>query len=461
MNKHGQLDRQLENRHIQLIAIGGAIGVGLFLGSAKGIQLAGPALLLCYLFAGFFIFFIMRALGELTLYRPISGSFSSYAEEWLGERAGFYTGWTYWYLWIVVGMVEITAVGQYAKYWLPEIPPWIPALISLIFVFGLNLIAVKWFGETEFWFALIKVVTIVLLIIFGIVIIVTGFGYGGKPIGISNLWAHGGLFPNGVKGMLLAMQIAVFSFIGVELVGVTAGEAKDPRKTIPSAINKLLWRILIFYVGALFVLLSIYSWSSFDGKISPFVLVFTKIGIPAAAGIINFVVLSAALSSCNSGFYSTGRMLRNLAIHKHAPVNFANVNKRNVPSNALFLSFSLMFIGVVLNYIIPEQAFVIVTSLATIAGVFTWIMIVYSHLRYRQAVDKNNLELQSYRMPGFPWMNYLIIAFLLSIVVLLAFDAEARISLYVTPVWFLLLEVSYRLLQKKRAAVQEKETKVS
>ena len=302
-----------------MIAIGGAIGVGLFLGSAQAIQLAGPALLLAYAIGGMIMFFLMRALGELALYQPVAGSFSTYASEFIAPWVGFVTGWNYWIVWVVTGMEEITAVGVYFRYWFPEVPQWIPALLALLGVYIINLIAVRLFGEFEFWFAMIKVVTIVALIVIGLVILFTGWGNGGKIVGFSNLWVNGGLMPNGILGILLSLQMVMFSFLGMELIGVTAGEAKDPAITLPKAINATIWRILIFYIGALAVILSLYPWNTMDGNTSPFVLTFAKVGIPAAAGIINFVVLTAALSSCNSGVFSTGRMLYTLAGKGHAP----------------------------------------------------------------------------------------------------------------------------------------------
>ncbi|SFJ93430.1 amino acid permease [Thermoflavimicrobium dichotomicum] len=448
MNQSENLKRELKDRHIQLIAIGGAIGVGLFLGSAKAIQAAGPALMLSYLIAGIIVFFMMRALGEMILYKPVSGSFSAYAQEFIGPWAGFFTGWNYWFMWIVTGMAEITAVGKYMTFWFPNLPQWIPALIALIFVYLINLVAVKLFGEFEFWFALIKVVTIIALLVIGTLIITTGFGYKGHPIGISNLWKHGGFFPNGIIGMLLTLQMVVFAFQGIELVGVTAGEAQNPDKTIPSAINKIIWRILIFYVGALFVIMAIYPWNQLDGKTSPFVLTFENIGIPAAAAVINFVVMTAALSSCNSGVFSTGRMLLTLSRNNHAPKAFSKLNDRQIPSFALTASSIVLLIGVVLNYLVPEKAFEYVTSIATIGTIWTWGMIVISHMQYHKMVKEKKLPESSYKMPGAPFTNWLVLIFLAIVVVMIGLDKDARIALYVAPFWFAILIIGYLYVRK-------------
>ncbi|RAL20811.1 proline-specific permease ProY [Thermoflavimicrobium daqui] len=443
MNESENLKRGLKNRHIQLIAIGGAIGVGLFLGSAKAIQAAGPSLMISYLIFGVIVFFMMRALGEMILYKPISGSFSDYAQEFIGPWAGFFTGWTYWFAWIVTGMAEITAVGKYMTFWFPNLPQWIPALIALIFVYLINLVAVKLFGEFEFWFALIKIVTILALLVIGILMITTGVGHEGQPVGISNLWKHKGFFPHGIIGMLLTLQMVVFSFQGVELVGVTAGEAEDPEKTIPSAINNIIWRILIFYIGALFVIMAIYPWIQLDGSSSPFVLVFENIGIPAAAAIINFVVLTAALSSCNSGIFSTGRMLMTLSQHKHAPKSLAKINRRQVPSVGLTVSCFVLLIGVVLNYFVPEKAFVYITSVATIGTIWTWGMIVFTHIKFRKAMKAKGKNSPTFKMPGAPITNWIVLIFLAIVIVMIGIDKDARVALYVAPFWFGLLIIGY------------------
>lgn len=328
--------RGLKDRHVQLIALGGAIGVGLFLGSGRAISQAGPGLIFAYAAAGVVIFFIMRALGELMLHRPVAGSFATYAEEYVSPFAGFATGWSYWFMWVVTGMAEITAVGIYTHYWLPEIPQWIPALVTLGVLYGVNLIAVKLFGELEFWFALIKILAIVGLLIAGPLALV--FGWGGETARVSNLWEHGGMFPTGVFGVVLALQMVMFAFQGVELLGVTAGEVEDPAKSLPKATNAVVWRILVFYIGALLVIMMLAPWTEFSAGESPFVMVFERMGLPAAALIINFVVITAAASSCNSGIFSTGRMLYTLSHFGQAPKAFGKVNRNHVPAAGITCS---------------------------------------------------------------------------------------------------------------------------
>src|ERR1700724_2699138 len=319
------LHRGLKDRHVQMIAIGGTIGVGLFLGSAMAIQKAGPGLVVSYAIGGLVMFFIMRALGEVLLYRPVAGSFATYAEEFVGPWAGFITGWSYWFMWVVIGMAEITAVGVYVHYWFPEIPQWVPALITLGLLYSANLITVTLFGEIEFWFALIKVVTIVAMIVLGLTIILFKFGDLGKTASFSNLWMQGGFFPFAALGVLLTLQMVMFAYQGLELIGVSAGETENPEKVLPHAINSVVYWMLILYIGALLIIMSLVAWNRLSPETSPFVLVFEKIGIPAGAGIINFVVITAASSSCNSGIFSTGRMLYSLARVGQAPRAFGKV----------------------------------------------------------------------------------------------------------------------------------------
>jgi len=445
----GDLARRLKSRHIHMIAIGGAIGVGLFLGSGKAIAKAGPGLLLSYAIGGIAIFFIMRALGELLLHKPVAGSFATYAEEFVGPFAGFATGWSYWFMWVVIGMAEITAVGVYIHYWLPEVPQWVPALVTLAVLTVVNIVAVRLFGELEFWFALIKVVTIVALILGGLAVIVFGIGDLGQGAGISNLWSHGGFLPFGVLGAVLALQMVMFAYQGVELIGVTAGEAEDPARVLPRATNGIIWRILIFYLGALAVIMSLLPWTQLDPSASPFVFVFDKLGLNAAADVINLVVITAAASSCNSGLFSNGRMLFTLARSGQAPRAFGQVSRNHVPVAGIAASAAVMLIGVVLNYLVPEEAFVWVTSISLVGSLWTWAIIMIAHLGYRRAVARGQAAPVSFRMPGAPVANWLVVAFLVLVAVFLGFDPSTRVALYVAPVWFALLAAGYLVIGRR------------
>ncbi|MDF2856105.1 MAG: amino acid permease, partial [Neobacillus sp.] len=431
-NQH-KLQRGLEERHITLMSLGAAIGVGLFLGSATAIRLAGPGIILGYAFAGMIMFFIMRALGEMAIQNPVAGSFSQYARDYLGALPGFLTGWNYWFLWVVTCMAEITAAGIYMEYWFPDVPRWIWALVALGIMASVNFLNVKAYGELEFWFALIKIVTIVFMIISGIGMIVFGIGNGGVATGISNLWEHGGLFPNGLKGVLMSLQMIMFAFLGIEMIGITAGEVKNPERTLSRAIDSVFWRILIFYVGALFVIMSIYPWTEIGTKGSPFVLTFDKLGIPAAAGIINFVVLTAALSSCNGGIFSTARMLFNLAENGEAPKKLGRLNKNGVPSLAVIITACTLLVGVVLNYLVPAKVFTWVTAISTFGAIWTWSMILLSQIRYRKSLSQEQLNRLKFKMPLFPFTSYFSLAFLLLVVGLMATFPDTRIALIVGP----------------------------
>ncbi|GAA2366972.1 amino acid permease [Streptomyces cuspidosporus] len=446
-------ERGLGSRQVQMIAIGGAIGVGLFMKAGANIAKAGPSIILMYALAGVVIFFIMRALGELLLYRPVTGSFSEYAREFLGPFFGYVTGWTYWLLWVVTGMAELTAAAIYIHYWFPDIPQWVSALVFLVVLFGVNLISVKIFGEVEFWFSMVKVTAIIGMIVIGLGVLTLGFSQAGDTAAVSNLWSHGGVFPSGIGDSLMTLQGVMFAYIAVELVGVTAGESEDPEKTLPKAINTLPWRILLFYVGALLVLLSVVKWTEFSAGESPFVHAFSVIGIPFAAGIVNFVVLTAALSSCNSGMYSTGRMLRDLAANGEAPQVFGKLSGRKTPAIGITLSVALMGIGVVLNYLVPEKAFEYVTSVATAAGIWSWSMILISHIRYRSAVRAGRLPASSFPAPGGAVFSWVALIFLLFVTCLVAYDKDARISLYVGAGWAVCLAIGWAVLKSRSPQV--------
>ncbi|EDY54512.1 MULTISPECIES: amino acid permease [Streptomyces] len=449
-------ERGLGSRQVQMIAIGGAIGVGLFLNAGANIAKAGPSLILMYAVAGVIIFFIMRALGELLLYRPVSGSFAEYSREFLGPFFGYFTGWTYWLLWVVTGMAELTAAAIYVNYWFPAVPQWTTALVFLVVLFVANLISVKLFGEIEFWFSMIKVTALIGMIVIGLGVLTFGFSAAGDTAAVSNLWAFDGFFPKGVGSSLMTLQGVMFAYLAVELVGVTAGESENPEKTLPKAINTLPWRIGLFYVGALTVILCVVKWTEFAAGVSPFVKAFAVIGIPAGAGIVNFVVLTAALSSCNSGMYSTGRMLRTLADSGEAPQAFNKLSVTRTPALAITVSVLFMGIGVVLNYVVPEKAFGYVVSVATAAGIWTWLMILVSHVRYRREVVAGRLPASSFPAPGGSVGSWIAIVFLLFVTGLIAYDADSRVCLYVMAGWAAALGVGWVVLKTRNPEIVDR-----
>ncbi|HJV16880.1 MAG TPA: amino acid permease [Bacillales bacterium] len=438
-NNH-DLKRGLKNRHIQMIALGGAIGTGLFYGSAGAIKLTGPSIMLAYLIGGIAIFLIMRMLGEMSVDEPVAGSFSHYANKYWGEFAGFVSGWNYWFTYIIVSMAELTAVGIYINFWWPDVPHWVSALVFLVLITLANLMNVKMYGEFEFWFAIIKVVAIIGMIILGIVLIFSGLG--GKATGFSNLWAHGGFMPNGTWNFMLSLVVVMFSFGGIELIGITAGEADNPKKTIPKAINQVMWRILIFYVGALAVMMVIYPWNKVGDSGSPFVEIFSKMGITSAAIILNIVVLTAALSVYNSSIYSNARMLYSLAQQGNAPKMFMKLNKKGTPVTGVLVSSTLTLVAVVVNFLAPENVFMYFMSIATIALIITWTMIIVANLKFRKAKAGQRLE---FKTPWHPISNYACLAFMVLLLVLMTQIPDMKLAVYILPVWLLILWGGYAI----------------
>jgi len=447
----GTLQRGLKNRHIQLIALGGAIGTGLFLGIAQTIKLAGPAVLLGYAVAGIFAFFIMRQLGEMVVDEPVAGSFSYFADKYCGHFAGFMSGWNYWVLYILVSMAELSAVGLYVQYWWPNIPTWMSALAFFVIINGINLASVKSFGEMEFWFSIIKVAAIVGMIAFGGYLLASGSA--GPQASIANLWQHGGFFPNGFGGLVMAMAVIMFSFGGLELVGITAAEADNPGKSIPKATNQVIYRILIFYVGALAVLLSLYPWQNVVTGGSQFVLIFHAMNSDVVATVLNIVVLTAALSVYNSGVYCNSRMLLGLAQQGNAPRALMHVNRRGIPLTALGVSALATGICVLVNYFMPGEAFELLMGLVVSALIINWAMISIIHLMFRRAKRAAG-QTTAFRSLGYPLTNYLTLAFLAGILVVMFLTPGLRVSVYLIPVWLAVLGVSYGLRQKNAGAAQ-------
>lgn len=444
MEKEQTLNRGLKNRHVQLIAIGGAIGTGLFLGSGHSIALTGPAILFAYIITGIICFLMMRALGELLLSNTEYHTFIEFVQDYMGEKTAFVTGWTYWFCWISVAMADITAVGIYVKYWFPSIEAWIPSLITLIILLLMNLLTVKLFGELEFWFACIKVIAIIALIVLGLYFILTGQPTSVGVASFSNLWSHGGWFPKGMDGFIQSFQMVVFAFAGIELVGLTAGETENPQKVIPKSINSIPVRIILFYVGALGVIMSIFPWDSVNPDRSPFVEVFLAVGIVGAASMVNFVVLTSAASACNSGVFSTSRLLYSLAKCNHAPGILEILTSKQVPANALFLSVLVICLVVALQYVVAEGVFVIISSVATFCFLYIWGIITICHMKFIR--KRPDLAAKSiFKMPLFPFLNYLVLAFFAFVIVTLAFNPATRVALFVTPVWFIMLLLIYQL----------------
>ncbi|SFE80552.1 D-serine/D-alanine/glycine transporter [Paracidovorax wautersii] len=448
---HDDLQRNLTNRHIQLIAIGGAIGTGLFMGSGKTISLAGPSIVFVYAIIGMVLFFVMRAMGELLLSNLQYKSFIDFSADLLGPWAGFFTGWTYWFCWIVTGIADVIAISAYTQFWFPHLPQWAPALGCVGLLLSLNLLTVKLFGEIEFWFAMVKIIAIVALVGTGMYMVGTSFqSPGGHTATLAHLWNDGGMFPHGVMGFFAGFQIAIFAFAGIELVGTTAAEAKDPERTLPRAINSIPLRIIVFYVLALVAIMSVTPWREVVPGKSPFVELFVLAGLPAAAGVINFVVLTSAASSANSGVFSTSRMLFGLALKGDAPRSFARLSSSSVPSRGLLFSCACLLLGAFLMWVVPDlvEAFTLVTTVSAILYMFVWSLILLSYIAYRR--KRAALHAASkYKMPGGVALCCVCLAFFAGVMVLLSFETDTRQALVATPAWFVLLAVAYQFVRRR------------
>lgn len=467
------LRKSLKNRHIQLIALGGAIGTGLFYGSSESIQLAGPAILLAYLIGGLAIFLIVRALSEMAVEDPKAGAFSYYATQYWSKRAGFISGWNYWFNYVLVAMVELAVVGSFVNYWFPNIPKWVSAAVFLVAIAALNLMGVNKFGEFEFWFAIIKIVAVLAMIFGGLYVIIANVP---TASGIRASFANwftvdGGFLPHGLMsrnadgtwtGLLMALVVVMFSFGGTELIGITAGETENPRTTIPKATNGIIWRILMFYICALGVIMAVVPWSTIDGNSSPFVQIFDSVGVHAAAGILNFVCLTAVMSVYNSGLYANSRMLYSLAKQGNAPAYLGRLNKRGVPVGGVITSAIIIAIAVVVVFVWPDFAFNYLMSIATIAAAINWIMIMITEIKFRRVVAAGDgpndlkglkgqeaLDKLAFKLPFAKVTPYVVIAFMLLVVVLMCFSASYRIAVVAGVIWLVVLFAAYQITQKR------------
>ena len=439
------LKRGLSARHIRFMALGSAIGTGLFYGSASAIQMAGPAVLLAYLVGGAAVFIVMRALGEMSVRDPVAGSFGQYASTYLGPMAGFILGWTYAFGTIIVGLADVTAFGIYMGFWFPEVARWIWVLGIVCLIGGLNLCTVKVFGEMEFWLSLLKVGAIIAMILGGFGIILFGM-YSANPstdIGINNLWIHGGFMPNGFSGLIASFAVVMFAFGGIEIIGVTAGEAKDPQRVLPKAINAVPIRILLFYVLTLFVLMAIFPWPQIGSQGSPFVQIFDNLGISSAATILNIVVISAAVSAINSEIFGAGRMMYGLAQQGHAPKVFGKLSRHGVPWMTVLVMGAALLGGVALNYLIPEKVFLVIASIATFATVLVWLMILVTQVAMRRSMSSEQVAQLQFPVPLWPFAPLAAITFMLFIIGVLGYFSDTQPALIVGVIWIALLEVAY------------------
>lgn len=452
--KAPELKRSMTAGQMEMISLGGAIGVGLFMGASSTIKRTGPSVLLAYIFVGVILYIVMRALGEMLYVDPGTGSFADYASEHVHPIAGYLAEWANVFQYIVVGISEVVATTEYLRFWWKGTSDWVAGVIIILFLLVANLASAKAYATLEFWFAMIKVVTIILMILLGFAVILFGFGNGGHPVGFSNLWSHGGFFTGGLKGFFFSMAIIVGSYEGIELIGISAGEVSDPHKAIVKSVKSVLWRILIFYVGAIFVIVTIYPWNKLDSIGSPFVTTFAKVGITAAASVINFVVLTAALSGANSGIYSSSRMLYKLAHEGEAPKTFGHVSKRIVPSHAIIGITSGIFVGFMLNVLAQflnkslANVFVIVYSSSVLPGMVAWFVILLAELRFRRK-NPHLMENHPFKLPLYPYSNYFALIMLVVIVVFMFINPETQISVAVGAAVLIIAALIYVVKHQK------------
>jgi L-asparagine permease len=413
--------QSLGRRHVQMIAIGGAIGTGLFLGSASRLHNNGPALLFTYAFVGVIAYFLMRALGELVLHRATSGAFVSYMREFYGEKWAYVTGWMYWLNWALTGIAELSAVGLYVQYWFPLMPTWATVLIALAVVLVINLLSARAFGEFEFWAAIAKVGAIVAFLAVGLVVVIGGFSIGGHEAGFHNLWSNpGGFWPSSGDfnwyGPILAMSGVVFAYAAIEMVGVAAGEMEDAKTEVPKAVNAVIFRIAVFYCGSILLLVSMLPTSEYKSGTSPFVTVFERLGLTWMTTAIQVVLIIAALSSLNAGLYSTGRVLRSLGMSKQAPGFTLKMSSSGVPWAGIVMTSVVYVFGSLLNFFAPD-AFEIALEAAAIGVIFTWGTIFVCQLRLRRLTDRGVIPPSPFPAPGSPYTSYIGLAFLALVVV--------------------------------------------
>lgn len=452
------LHRGLSSRHIQLIALGGAIGTGLFMGAGKTIAVSGTSILITYVVVGFFMYMTMRAMGELLLTRLDYRSFADFVADYLGPKASFYLGWSYWLSWVVTCIADVVVCGGYVQYWLPELSPWIPALSTLALLCLLNLLSVKMFGEAEFWFAIIKVIAIVALIVTGGWMIASGWtSPDGVQASLNNVTNPQVFMPHGIVGFFAGFQIAIFSYTGIELLGTMSAETRSPERVLPKAIKAIPMRIIIFYVLSMVVIIAVTSWQHIAPDTSPFVTLFDKAGLPAAAAIINFVALTSAMSSANSGVYSSTRMLYGLSVDDHAHWQFRILSRTtSIPVHSLLFTCFCMLIGTLLLFLVPNvmTLFTVVSTLAAILVIYSWAMIVIAYLVYRKR--RPDLHQRStFKMPAGIAMSWLTLLFFLFSLVVMVFDTDTLTALCAMPLWFILLEWVWRVKQRKAQVESE------
>jgi L-asparagine transporter-like permease len=448
--EHG-LQRQLTRRHMTMIAMGGAIGTGLFLGSGMAVGLAGPGVIVSYLLGVGICLIMMYALAEMAVVHPTAGSFGVYAEIYLNPWAGFVARYTYWFAQVVAVGGEVTAAGIYTQFWFPGVSLWVWVVVYSTALILLNLTAVRLFGEVEYWFAMIKVSAILVFIVLGVGYVFIGFG-AVAPVGLGHLFnpATGGFLPHGAAGIMKAMLVVMFSFYGIEIIAVTAGEARDPEREVPRALRSMVIRLGLFYIVAIALVVAIVPWERAGLAESPFVTVFRSLGVPFAAGLMNFVVLTAALSSMNTNLYLTGRMLFSLARSGFAPAAFGRLSPRGSPRNAILSSTVGLALAAVLSVEYANSAYQWLFGIAIFGGILVWIIVLVTLLAFRRTRARQGLPPGRVRMPFFPWLPLVGIAALL-LVLVDCFFVGLGVAWAAGGVWLGIISLVYLASRARRA----------
>ncbi len=454
MQEQNQLQKGLKKRHMTMIAIAGVIGAGLFMGSGSVIHLAGPGAILSYLFAGLIVVLVMRMLGEMASVNPTSGSFAHYAHQAIGPWAGFMIGWLYWFFWVIAIALEATAAAAIIQYWYDGMPLWLLSLIVTVALTATNILSVKAFGEFEYWFSLIKVVSIIIFLGLGAAMIL-GIVPNFESAGMSNLIGQGGFLPNGFGAVLMGIVVVIFSFMGTEIVAIAAGESEEPHAAVRKATNSITWRILLFYVGSIAVVVTLLPWHSSSILTSPYVAVLDYIGIPAAAQIMNFVVLTAVLSCLNSALYATSRMVFSLAQKGEAPKSFLKLNKRGSPVNAILAATFFSYIAVIMNYVSPDKVFLFLVNSCSAITLILYLIISGSQLRMRRKIERENPELLTVKMWLFPYLTYFTILATTGLLIAMFFINSMRSQILFTCVIVFAVFIAYLLTQRKGNVVSE------
>ncbi|RQR85264.1 amino acid permease [Burkholderia sp. Bp9012] len=460
--------KTLRPRQVQMIAIGGAIGSGLFMGAGARLAAAGPSLVLVYAVCGFFAWLIIRALGELVMYRPTTGSFVSYAREFYGEKLAYAAGWMYWTNWVTVAIADLTAIALYIGFFkayapfLDGIPQWVLALGTLVFITSLNLLSVKIFGELEFWFSFVKVATLLLFLCVGSYMVLFGTPLPGHEVGITLINSNGGWFPHGVLSAIVMVQGVIFAYGSIELIGTAAGEAKDVKTVMPKAIRAVLFRIVVFYIGSVLLLAMLLPHTAYRAGVSPFVTFFGSIGVPGADALMNLVLVTAALSSVNAGIYSTGRILRSLAMSGSAPAFLAKMNRQGVPFSGIMLTTAASSVGVVMNALVPGEAFEIAMTLTAVLLIGSWATIILCQIKLWRWSRDGLVERPEFRMAFAPYSGYTTLAFFAFILVLIGFDYPVgTFTIASVPFYGAALVVGWYLVRKRVKAIANGELRVS